>query len=241
MPANLNHRDKPRHVALIMDGNGRWAAKKRMPRLHGHRAGAEALRNIVRECPNLDIRYLTVFAFSTENWRRKPEEISGLMSLMQLYSDSEISQLRENGVHVEFIGDLTRLDPGVKEQLETLACETKGGRRLKLTVAVNYGGRAELTGAVRRIVSRVEHGELCLDEITETVMQDHLMTADLPDPDLIIRTSGEIRLSNFLLWQSAYSELEFVDTLWPDFTPEILKSILVRYPERSRRFGADGE
>ena len=233
--------DRPRHVALIMDGNGRWAAKKKMPRLHGHRAGAEALRNVVRECPELGIRYLTVFAFSTENWRRKPEEISGLMSLMRIYSSSEIGQLQENGVHVEFIGDLTRLETGVRERLETLAQETRGGRRLKLTVAVNYGGRAELTGAVRRIASRVEQGKLCPEDISESVMQQNLLTSDLPDPDLIIRTSGEVRLSNFLLWQSAYSELEFVDTLWPDFTPEILKSILARYPERSRRFGANGD
>ncbi|MCY4007135.1 MAG: isoprenyl transferase [Rhodobacteraceae bacterium] len=241
MNAGLNHCTMPRHVALIMDGNGRWAAKRKLPRLEGHRAGAEALRAIVQECPKLDVRYLTVFAFSTENWRRDPAEVNELMALMRDYADSEINQLQENGVRVEFIGDLSRLDNGVAAQLETITRETRSGDRLRLTVAVNYGARAEITAALRHLAARIDKGDLDPDDINESVMQTHLMTADLPDPDLIIRTSGELRLSNFLLWQSAYSEFEFVDTLWPDFTPEVLRDILIRYPNRSRRFGANGK
>ncbi len=241
MNAGLNHCKMPRHVALIMDGNGRWAAKRKLPRLEGHRAGAEALRAIVQECPKLDVRYLTVFAFSTENWRRDPAEVNELMALMRDYADSEINQLQENGVRVEFIGDLSRLDNGVEAQLETITRETRSGDRLRLTVAVNYGARAEITAALRHLAARIDKGDLDPDDINESVMQTHLMTADLPDPDLIIRTSGELRLSNFLLWQSAYSEFEFVDTLWPDFTPEVLRDILIRYPNRSRRFGANGK
>ena len=224
-----------------MDGNGRWAAKKQLPRLHGHHAGAETLRDIVRACPDLDIRFLTVFAFSTENWRRTPEEVGGLMTLMRLYSESEVKQLRENGVQVRFIGDLTKLERGLAKKLENLAIKTKGGDRLQLTVAVNYGGRAEITHAFQRLASRIANGELTPEEVCESCLRDNLMTTHLPDPDLIVRTGGDIRVSNFLLWQSAYSELEFVDTLWPDFTPHQFQSIVNRYPERSRRFGANGD
>lgn len=229
----------PLHVALIMDGNGRWASQKRRPRLHGHQAGAETLRRIVSVCPSLDIRYLTVFAFSTENWRRAPEEVNGLMSLMHLYSNSMIKELKENSVEVVFIGDLTSLDRSLREKLDTLEQETAGGKILTLTVAINYGGRAELTQAVKDIAVGIREGKFSIDEINESLLQKHLMTADLPDPDLIIRTAGDVRISNFLLWQSAYTEFEFVDTLWPDFTPEDFKSILARYPARSRRFGAN--
>lgn len=231
----------PDHVALIMDGNGRWAAQRELPRLEGHRAGAEALRKIVLKAPQMGIQYLTVYAFSTENWRRNPEEINGLMSLLESYSNSELEEIKKNGINVNFIGDLTKLELEVREQLNKLADETKDGDKLILTVAINYGGRAELTKAVQRIVSRVQCNELVPDEITENELHKHLMTAGIPDPDLVIRTSGEIRLSNFLLWQSAYAELEFVDTLWPDFTPAFLQSILNRYSTRSRRFGANGK
>lgn len=231
---------KPRHVAIIMDGNGRWAARKCLPRIEGHRAGAEVLRNIVLEAPKMGIEYLTVFAFSTENWHRSPKEVNGLMALLQHHSNTESNELQNNGIQVKFIGDLSRLDQGVQEQLQKLSFETQLGKKLKLTIAINYGGRAELTSAVRHIAAQVKLGALSLKSITENSMNEFLMTSDIPDPDLIIRTSGEIRLSNFLLWQSAYSELEFIDTLWPDFTPETLQSILDRYPERSRRFGTNG-
>lgn len=238
MAKENNRSFQPLHVALIMDGNGRWALRQRMPRHHGHQAGAETLRNIVSASPALGIRFLTVFAFSTENWRREPEEVNGLMSLMHLYSNSMIKELQENDVEVDFIGDLTSLDGSLKEKLETLQYQTSGGSRLTLTVAVNYGGRAELTRAVQRIASCTKSGKYAIDEIDEKLLQSHLMTANLPDPDLIIRTGGDVRISNFLLWQSAYTEFEFVDTLWPDFTPDLLRSILAQYPMRSRRFGA---
>lgn len=240
MAKENNRSFQPLHVALIMDGNGRWALRQKMPRHHGHRVGAETLRNIVSVSPALGIRFLTVFAFSTENWRREPEEVNGLMSLMHLYSNSMIKELQENGVEVEFIGDLTSLDRSLKRKLETLQCQTSGGLRLKLTVAVNYGGRAELTRAVQKIASCIKNGKYAIDEIDEQLLQRHLMTANLPDPDLIIRTGGDVRISNFLLWQSAYTEFEFVDTLWPDFTPDLLRSIVAQYPTRSRRFGATG-
>ena len=230
--------DIPNHVAIIMDGNGRWAAKRNLPRIEGHRAGAERLREIVRACPAHGIRYLTVFAFSTENWRRCPQEINGLMALLRLYSRIEAQELASSGVCVQFIGNLDRLDKTVTHQLCELTRLTRGGQRLRLTVAVNYGGRAELTAAAQRIAELIAAGDLRPDQITEDVLSAETLTADLPDPDLIIRTSGEVRLSNFLLWQSAYSELEFVDTLWPDFTPEHLASVLSKYAGRQRRFGA---
>ncbi|MCY3878502.1 MAG: polyprenyl diphosphate synthase [Rhodobacteraceae bacterium] len=230
--------DVPRHVAIIMDGNGRWAARRHLPRQQGHRAGAERLRDIVRACPKLGIKFLTVFAFSTENWRRRPEEIDGLMALMRLYPHSLADELKRNGVRVQFIGELQRLDRSVTNRLDELAALTASCDQLCLTVAVNYGGRAEMAAAARQVAERVASGELLARDITEDTLSAHLLTKDLPDPDLVIRTSGEFRLSNFLLWQAAYAEFEFVDTLWPDFTPGDLASIVRRYPGRIRRFGA---
>ena len=237
-PAEAAANNVPEHVAIIMDDNGRWAAKRNLPRIEGHRAGAERLREIVRACPEHGVRYLTVFAFSTENWRRCPQEVNGLMSLLRLYSRTEAVELTKNGVCVRFIGNLDRLEETVTRQLRELTRLTRNGKRLRLTVAVNYGARAELTAAARRIAESVHAGELRPEQITDDVLDAATLTPDLPDPDLIIRTSGEVRLSNFLLWQSAYSELEFVDTLWPDFTPEHLASILTTYAGRQRRFGA---
>ena len=230
----------PAHVAIIMDGNGRWAQRRKLPRIRGHREGAERLREIVEECASFGIKFLTVFAFSTENWKRSAEEVNGLMTLFRLYARSEADALVSNGARFRFIGDLAELDTSLVNQILELEKRTKGGNRLELTVAVNYGARRELARAARMVAERVAAGELQPSEIDEETLNSHLYTSRLPDPDLIIRTSGERRLSNFMLWQSAYSEFEFVDDLWPEFTTEKFRAVLARYGHRNRRFGAAG-
>ena len=230
----------PAHVAIIMDGNGRWAQRRKLPRIRGHREGAERLREIVEECASFGIKFLTVFAFSTENWKRSAEEVNGLMTLFRLYARSEADALVSNGARFRFIGDLAELDTSLVNQILELEKRTKGGNRLELTVAVNYGARRELARAARMVAERVATGDLQPSEIDEETLNSHLYTSRLPDPDLIIRTSGEHRLSNFMLWQSAYSEFEFVDDLWPEFTTEKFRAVLARYGCRNRRFGAAG-
>lgn len=230
-------RPAPRHVAFIMDGNGRWAQMRGRPRLLGHRAGARRVREIVAACPDLGIEYCTIFAFSTENWKRTQAEVSGLMSLFRRYIQTEAQALLENGIRVRFIGDRLRLDKKLRELMDMVEALTAHNTLCHLTIALNYGGRDEVARATKRLARDVADGRLDPDAITDETLPRYLDTHVLPDPDLVIRTSGEARISNFLLWQSAYSEYEFVDTLWPDFTRGNLEEILGRYGGRDRRFG----
>ena len=226
---------RPRHVAIIMDGNGRWAKNRGWPRLVGHRRGAERVKQIVRACPDLGVNWLTVYAFSTENWKRSTEEVLGLMGIFARYIEREADGLSAEGVRMRFIGGRERLEPKLQRLMAGIETRTAGNTRLNLTVAINYGGRDELTRAAARLAARIGRGEVA--EPTEADLADCLDTAGHPDPDLVIRTSGETRTSNFLPFQAAYSEYEFTQTLWPDFTPEHLAEILDRYGLRDRRFG----
>ncbi|MBF9029903.1 di-trans,poly-cis-decaprenylcistransferase [Rhodobacterales bacterium HKCCE3408] len=228
----------PAHVAVIMDGNGRWAQMRGRPRLVGHHAGARRVKEIVRACPDLGVKYLTIFAFSTENWKRTQAEVAGLMSLFKRYIRREAQALFEEGVRVRFIGDRVRLEPALVDQMDSLELMTAENDRVHLTIALNYGGRDEVARATRRLAQDVAAGRLRPGEVTDQTLPRYLDTYFLPDPDLVIRTSGEARISNFLLWQSAYSEYEFVDTLWPDFTAQEFARVLGRFGQRERRFGA---
>ena len=225
------------HVAIIMDGNGRWAQNKGRPRLFGHQAGARRVREIVESCPDLGIKYLTMFAFSTENWKRTQIEVSGLMKLFKRYIYKETKPLIDAGVRVRFIGDRVRLEASLVKLMDQLENMTKENTEVNLTIAINYGGRDEVSRAAKRMARDVQSGNLSVENINEETLPRYLDTHVLPDPGLVIRTSGEARISNFLLWQSAYSEYEFIDTLWPDFTAEIFSSIISEFENRERRFG----
>lgn len=225
------------HVAIIMDGNGRWATSRGWPRLVGHRRGANRVRSIVRAAPGLGIRYLTIYAFSTENWKRSTEEVIGLMSMFARYIRNEAEKLHAAGVRVRFIGSRDRLEPHLQHLMAGIEEKTRDCDRLTLTIAINYGGRDEIARAARRLAEDVAAGRLAADRADESALAARLDTMGLPDPDLIIRTSGETRTSNFLLWQSAYAEYEFTPTLWPDFTPEEMAAILHRFSSRERRYG----
>ncbi|MEX0284101.1 MAG: isoprenyl transferase [Paracoccaceae bacterium] len=227
----------PRHVAIIMDGNGRWAQARGRPRLFGHHAGAKRVREVVEACEDLGVKYLTIFAFSTENWKRTQAEVAGLMSLFRRYITHETKALHEKNVRVRFIGDRVRLDSKLTQlmdQLETLTGENTG---VNLTIAINYGGRDEVARATKRLAEDVAAGKLDPADVDEETLPRYLDTRVLPDPDLVIRTSGEARISNFLLWQSAYSEYEFIDTLWPDFSAAEFARLCADYGTRDRRFG----
>lgn len=226
-----------KHVAIIMDGNGRWAQNKGRPRLFGHHMGARRIREILESCPRLDVKYLTIFAFSTENWKRTQGEVAGLMSLFRKYILREAKNLKKNGVRVRFIGDRVRLENSLVDLMDNLECLTSENDLLHLTIAINYGGRDEVARAAQRLAYDVKAGRLAPKEINEETLPRYLDTHVLPDPDLLIRTSGEARVSNFLLWQAAYSEYDFIDTLWPDFTANMFEKALLRYDTRSRRFG----
>ena len=228
----------PKQVASIMDGNGRWAQARGRPRLFGHHAGARRVREVVEACPGLGIKYLTVFAFSTENWKRTQVEVAGLMSLFRRYIIKETRTLAENGIRVRFIGDRVRLDAKLIDLMDSLEEATKDNDLVHLTVALNYGGRDEVARATKRLARDVADGRLKPEDVDEETLPKYLDTRVLPDPDLVIRTSGEARISNFLLWQSAYSEYEFIDTLWPDFTAAELERLCRNYGSRERRFGA---
>ena len=230
--------DGPRHVAIIMDGNGRWATQRGRPRLFGHQAGARRVREIVEACPDLGVDYLTVFAFSTENWKRTQSEVSGLMNLFRRYITREAKALKANDVCVRFIGDCVRLDQKLVALMHELEALTAHCRTVNLTIAINYGGRDEVARATKRLARDVAEGRLNPDDVDEETLPKYLDTCVLPDPDLVIRTSGEARISNFLLWQSAYSEYEFIDTLWPDFTADEFRSVVGGFGTRERRFGA---
>ncbi|PKP74995.1 MAG: di-trans,poly-cis-decaprenylcistransferase [Alphaproteobacteria bacterium HGW-Alphaproteobacteria-6] len=227
----------PSHVAIIMDGNGRWATARGWPRLVGHRRGAERVRSIVEAAPGLGIRHLTLYAFSTENWKRSTEEVIGLMTIFARYIQTEAERLSAEGVRLRFIGGRERLDKKLQRLMARIEARTAANDRLHLTVAINYGGRDEIMRAARAIAEDVAAGRLAPGEVDEAAFAARLDTHDLPDPDLVIRTSGESRISNYLLWQSAYAEYEFTETLWPDFTPVELQAILSRFTERERRFG----
>ena len=236
--AQKEKRSSPEHVAIIMDGNGRWAQARGKPRLFGHHAGARRVREIVEACPELGVKYLTIFAFSTENWKRTQAEVSGLMKLFKRYLMSETKQLVEAGVRVRFIGDRIRLDEtlvALMDELELLTCDND---LIHLTVALNYGGRDEVARATKRLCREVAAGTIDPESVDAETLARFLDTYVLPDPDLVIRTSGEARISNFLLWQSAYSEYEFIDTLWPDFTRDEFAKVLSGYSNRERRYGA---
>ncbi|RPE71467.1 undecaprenyl diphosphate synthase [Pacificibacter maritimus] len=227
----------PKHVAIIMDGNGRWAQMKGKPRLFGHHAGAKRVKEIVRACPDLGVKYLTIFAFSTENWKRTQTEVSGLMSLFRRYITGELKDLVKEGVRVRFIGDRPRLDDKLIKLMDDLECATQDNDTVHLTIALNYGGRDEVARAVKELARDVALGVLDAETVDENALTRYLDTRVLPDPDLVIRTSGEARISNFLLWQSAYSEYEFIDTLWPDFTKDVFADCIGRFGVRDRRFG----
>jgi undecaprenyl diphosphate synthase len=227
----------PRHVAIIMDGNGRWAQKRGLPRTFGHRAGAEALRAIVRTAAELRIGVLTTYAFSTENWKRPAEEVDLLMNLFSDYLDNEIDELNDNGIRVLFSGKTEELAPGLKDKIDRAERVTAANTGLVLNIAVNYGGRAEITRAVQLIAAAVAAGRLKAEDISEEVIGSHLYTAGLPDPDLLIRPAGDQRISNFLLWQAAYAEFWFTDINWPDFRPEHLIAAVADFQRRDRRFG----
>ncbi|MGJ8622350.1 MAG: polyprenyl diphosphate synthase [Yoonia sp.] len=238
MPDDARANLCPAHVAIIMDGNGRWAQQRGRPRLFGHHAGARRVREIVKACPDMGVKYLTIFAFSTENWKRTQTEVAGLMALFRKYLEREANDLFESGVCVRFIGDRIRLDDKLVTLMDELELRTAGNDRVHLTVALNYGGRDEVTRAAQRMAVEVEQGRLHYKDVDAETLAGFLDTHVLPDPDLVIRTSGEARISNFLLWQSAYAEYEFVDTLWPDFTAAEFSRVLASYGKRDRRFGA---
>lgn len=228
----------PEHVAIIMDGNGRWAQARGKPRLFGHQAGAKRVREIVESCPELGVKYLTIFAFSTENWKRTQAEVSGLMTMFKRYITRESRTMLENGIRVRFIGDRIRLEDKLVALMDDLELMTADNDLVHLTIALNYGGRDEVARATQRLAREVKAGRLDPEAVDAETLARFLDTYVLPDPDLVIRTSGEARISNFLLWQSAYSEYEFVDTLWPDFTAEIFSGIIEKFSKRERRFGA---
>jgi undecaprenyl diphosphate synthase len=227
----------PAHVAIIMDGNGRWATARGLPRVAGHREGARAVRRVVEAAIRGGVSWLTIYAFSSENWRRPAGEIMDLTGLLRRYLKSEVAELKASGVRLRFIGDRQRFDRDIQADLVAAERETGHNQTLNLTIALSYGGRAEIAAAARAVAEAARNGELDPDTMCEAVFEGFLDTAGTPDPDLIIRTSGEQRLSNFLLWQSAYAELVFQDVLWPDFTETHFVAALAEFARRERRFG----
>lgn len=223
----------PAHVAIIMDGNGRWALERGLPRLSGHKAGTENLREVIEACAEFGIKYLTIYAFSTENWNRPDEEIQGLMRIFRTMLDRELNNLHKNGVQLRHIGQLDGIDKKLQQKVQEAIKLTQGNQTLILNVAFNYGGRDEILQAVKKIVANGEN----IDDLDDELFSKYLFTAGSPDPDLIIRTSGEFRISNFLIWQGAYAEWYFTPTFWPDFNKEELYQALVAYNERDRRYG----
>ncbi len=238
-PAASAERQIPQHIAVIMDGNGRWAKKRGLPRPAGHAAGAETFRTIATYCKEIGVRYFTVYALSTENWKRPQEEVDALLDLFRKYLREAAETMAARGVAVRVLGDLTPLPEDIKRLVQEVSgiADTLGAEAATASLCINYGGRDEIKNAVRCIAKRVKDGELALSEITEDTVSSALYTAHLPDPDLVIRPSGEIRLSNFLLWQSAYAEYYFTPVLWPDFSAKDLDAAIEDYGRRSRRFG----
>ncbi|WP_430398502.1 isoprenyl transferase [Ferrovibrio sp.] len=231
----------PRHVAIIMDGNGRWAKARGLPRNLGHRQGVDTVRDIVRASRDFGIEYLTLYAFSTENWKRPAAEVAGLMDLLRLFIRRELDELHRNGVRIRMIGDRSRLAADIVPMIEEAEARTQDNQRLTLVLALSYGGQDEIVRATQRIAAAVAAGQIKPEQIDRALIERNLYTAGIPDPDLVIRTSGEQRLSNFLIWQAAYSEIVFVEKLWPDFGAEDLKAAIAEFHGRERRFGgSDG-
>lgn len=237
VPNSLDFHSLPRHVAVIMDGNGRWATQKSLPRVAGHRQGAKTLKKLLRCCHDLGIGELTAYAFSTENWRRPSEEVNFLMRLFEQLLKKEFEQLHQENVRISFIGNLSILSSSLKQIIYRSMEETINNKAIHFRVAINYGGRQEILNACRQIAQQVEQGILTPDAINEGVFQQYLYTAEGSDPDLLIRTSGEMRLSNYLLWQMAYTEIYFTDVFWPDFGQSAFYDALLHYQQRNRRFG----
>jgi undecaprenyl diphosphate synthase len=223
----------PTHVAIIMDGNGRWALKRGLPRIAGHRAGTENLRRVLEGCGELGIKYLTLYAFSTENWGRPPEEVTGLMRILEDVIDSELQELSEQGVQLRHIGKINQLNPRLRAKVEQAVEMTKHNNRLILNIAFNYGGRDEIVQAIQHIIT----DGIPADSVTDQLVSEYLYTRNVPDPDLVIRTSGELRISNFLIWQAAYAEWYFTPVFWPDFDKAELRKAVEEYAARERRYG----
>lgn len=237
LPADLDQNRLPQHVAVIMDGNGRWATKQRLPRIAGHRQGARVLKELLRCCKDWGIKALTAYAFSTENWRRPTEEINFIMILFERLLRKELAEMHQENVRISFIGDLSVLPQSLQREIQLAIAKTLHNQAIHFTVAVNYGSRQEIVKACHQLARQVRSGELSLEAVNADLVEQHLYTADTPNPDLLIRTSGEMRLSNFLLWQMAYTELYFTDILWPDFDRAAFHQALLAYQKRDRRFG----
>ncbi len=238
LPVRVSDDDVPRHIAIIMDGNGRWAKAKRLPRSAGHRKGAEAVRHTVRAASDLGVSFLTLFGFSSENWKRSEEEISDLMALLKMYLRAEIAELHENSVRFRMIGDRSRFSHDIIRLIEYAELTTIDNSRMTLVLALSYGGRQEIAEAAKALARDVMSGNISIDSIDELALEDYLSTHDIPDPDLLIRTSGEQRISNFLLWQLAYTEFVFTEKLWPDFEYSDLAAAITEFQRRERRYGA---
>lgn len=234
---NVTTKTVPAHLAIIMDGNGRWAQKRGLSRAMGHKKGAETVKEITRACGELGIKYLTLYAFSTENWQRPPEEVDTLMGLLRDYLKSDLKEIQENGVRIRFIGERYMLDSDIAGQMEKLEQETAANNKMTLCIALSYGSRQEIIAAARKIAAMAKAGQISPEDIDIKMFSDMLYTRDIPDPDLVLRTSGEQRVSNYLLWQLAYAELFFTPTLWPDFTKAELEAVLTDYSNRERRYG----
>jgi undecaprenyl diphosphate synthase len=227
----------PNHVAIIMDGNGRWAEQRGLPRADGHRAGVKAVNNIVEESIRQGVKYLTLFCFSTENWLRPEDEISSLMGLLRLYLQNQLHKFHENKVRLHVVGDLSKLSDSLRSDLEKVITETSDYDKFNLVLAISYGGREDIVNACKAVAHSVARNELKPEEISSEILSEHLWTKGIPDPDLLIRTSGEIRISNFLLWQLAYSEIVITDECWPDFDESVFDKCLIEYAQRERRYG----
>jgi undecaprenyl diphosphate synthase len=236
-PAELKSKNLPVHVAMIMDGNGRWAKKRLLNRINGHEKGAETVRTVVQTCRKLGIPYLTLYAFSTENWQRPKAEVEALMVILKKFLRAELNEMMENNIRLRAIGQLDQLPKGVRQELEETIAATSENTAMNLILALSYGGRAEIVQMVREIAIKTRNGQLEPQAIDAEMIADHLYTRDIPDPDLLIRTSGEMRISNFLLWQIAYTEIFVTTTLWPDFSKDELLEILKDFQSRERRFG----
>jgi len=227
----------PKHIAIIMDGNGRWAAKRALPRKAGHKAGAEAFERLITEAKDIGIQHITVYAFSTENWKRSDEEVNAIMDLMRHYLKNSFQRFLKDNVRMHIIGNISRLDKDIQEQIQEVEEKSREKDGMTVHIALNYGGRDELLRSVQKITEKALNGQISLQDITEETIEENLDTAGVPDPELLIRTSGEERISNFLLWQIAYSELYFSNVLWPDFNKKDLLEAIYYYQNRERRFG----
>lgn len=241
VPEELDPQRLPAHVAIVMDGNGRWARKRKKPRIYGHKIGADSVRDIVETCGEIGVSCLTLYAFSAENWKRPHQEVSGLMNILKSYLVSELDRMEKNQIRLRCLGEISRLPDSVREVLLTSIQRTAANTKLTLNLALSYGARDEICRAVRSIAGQCRAGTLDPDQIDHQVIADHLYTVGLPDPDLLIRTGGECRLSNFLLWQASYSEIYFTETMWPDFRRAAFIEAIRDYQQRERRFGRTTE